>query len=266
MANIPAYIINIFSLRLIRSALGPLTGGRISDPAKKLTILERWSARATLLILVGILGEIAAMFIFFRPELSWTERSVAILCDLFIGVGLGVEYICIIQTIDASSVLQRTSEERVAESNRLAREAQLELAKFRSSRYLTTEQQAAISETLRPFAGSIFDTGWSLGTSEQQDFAWVLEPTLTEAGWTQIDWSDGGTLYIYRGGHRPIAGVVSVADVSIQLHPGSEALLSPAALALAAALRDIGIAAAVDPFNVRSTNENAIHVMIGMKR
>jgi hypothetical protein len=153
--------------------------------------------------------------------------------------------------------------ERAAEAEKRAVEAQLDLIKFREPRRINSEQRALITKKLLPFPGVKFDVGWARGNDEQDNLAWELEPALTDAGWQQLDWP-GGT--ILRPGYRPDAGEVSASNVSIQISPKSEAQLKPAALALVAALNDEGIAARLDPFNIRRASAGIIHVLIGMKR
>ncbi len=154
--------------------------------------------------------------------------------------------------------------ERAAEADARAAEAKLELEKFRKPRLPTTGQLASITEKLKPFAGTEFDTGFSPGDREQQDFLWILEPAIMAAGWTQVDWANPyGD--VFRRGDRPLSGPAAVIGVSIEIHPEQRDRLLPAAEALASALKDIGIEAKAGEFNVHNTNPDAIHVLIGRK-
>jgi hypothetical protein len=102
---------------LIRAAFGPLTGGNILNPNTRQDALERRSAYATLLILGGILGEIGSLFIFAHVDVSVCEKAALIICDALIGVGLVVEYFCILGAIETSGAIKSASEKAVAEAN-----------------------------------------------------------------------------------------------------------------------------------------------------
>ena len=128
----------------------------MNDPHQKLESLERWSAHATLLIFLGIVIEIGLLFWF--PH-NAQERIGAITADAFIGTGLIVEYIVILRAIVASGEAERLSNEKIAESNRIAAEAQLELAKFRATRRsILSGHEASLTEKLKAFPGTEFDS------------------------------------------------------------------------------------------------------------
>jgi hypothetical protein len=95
-------------------------GHKKNDPQQKLETLERWSARATLLILLGIVIEIGSLLWFPHDP---AERLVAIIANALIGVGLAVEYIVILRAVVASGEAQRLSDEKVAEATARAAEA-----------------------------------------------------------------------------------------------------------------------------------------------
>ena len=65
---------------------------------------------------------------------------------------------------------------------------------------------------------------------------------------------------------RPDAAIVGAQNIEIDLDPTSRLKLLPAAQALAAALRDIGIEAQEVTFNASSTNAHAMHILVGPKR
>ena len=109
-----------------------MAGGK-KNSKERLETLERYSGRATLLILVAILGEIIGSVWF--PN---RERSFNIECNFLIAIALIVEYICIIRTIVAANELQRESDERVSSANenaaianQKAKEAELEIEKLK---------------------------------------------------------------------------------------------------------------------------------------
>jgi hypothetical protein len=99
------------------------------------------------------------------------------------------------------------------------------------------------------------------------DFLWRLEPKLTEAGWIHLDWAGLGNTFVkpnWPGNH--VYGRIGANNVSIELHPEHEKALKPAADALVAGLNEIGIVAAVKFFNNNSTNNDAVHILVGPKR
>jgi ribosomal protein L29 len=128
-------------------------GHNKNDPHQKLESLERWSARATLLILLGIVIEIGLLLWFPHDP---AERLAAVIANALIGVGLAVEYIVILRAVVAGGEATRLSDEKIAESNRqaaeanqMAAEANLELARLRmqlAARSLTKEQFDALQE------------------------------------------------------------------------------------------------------------------------
>lgn len=153
---------------------------------------------------------------------------------------------------------------RAADAEARAAEAKLELERFRAPRLPNSEQLSSITEKIKPFAGTQFDTGLSSEDREQQDFLWRLEPAITAAGWFEVDWK-GSSGFTFKRGDRPKSGPAAVIGVSIEIHPEQRDRLLPAAEALASALNDIGIEARAGGFNVHNTNPNAIHLLIGKK-
>ena len=160
-------------------------------------------------------------------------------------------------------------------------EAQLALARFRRPRaeLLTTDALNEIAGKLRQFPGSKFDTGLSANSGEQADFLWRLEAALTNvsdapqgvasAGWIELGWgvnTMGLGAQILRRGNRPVSGSVAAQNVEIHLHPSHRAQLLPAATALIEALNEAGIVAKDSGFNTHSSNDDAIHIVIGEKQ
>ncbi|MGO8833781.1 MAG: hypothetical protein ACLQE9_13335 [Roseiarcus sp.] len=234
----------------------------MNDPHQKLESLERWSAHATLLIFLGIVIEIGLLFWF--PH-NAQERIGAITADAFIGTGLIVEYIVILRAIVASGEAERLSNEKIAESNRIAAEAQLELAKFRATRRsILSGHEASLTEKLKAFPGTEFDFGLAHGDGEAMHFAWDLHSPLVAAGWVHIPWVDFGPKL--HQGNRPPSGQVAATNVEIHIRPQSRAKLLLAATELISGLNEIGIAATDAGCNMHSSNDTAIHILIGPTR
>src|SRR5262249_44554526 len=84
------------------------------DARGRLRQLEIWSGRATILILLGIIGDIVLLFVFPREVVSTLERWSQVSAKALIGIGLIIEYVCIVRTISATSAEQTESDQRVA--------------------------------------------------------------------------------------------------------------------------------------------------------
>lgn len=89
------------------------------------------------------------------------------------------------------------------------------------------------------------------------------------AGWIEIPWGFNrvgvGGQALFRG-TRPVSGSVAAQNVEIHLHPEYRDKLLPAASALISALNDAGIAAKLVGFNTHTSNDDAVHVLIGEKQ
>lgn len=142
--------------RRVKSANGPSAlGQRKKDAHQRLDELERWSARATLLIFFGIVVDIATVL--YVPH-ERAEIAGSLIANGLIGVGLIVEYIVILRAITASGEAQREADERVgiaekqaAEANARAAEAELRTETLRSElawRRISTQEAEKISEVL----------------------------------------------------------------------------------------------------------------------
>jgi hypothetical protein len=125
----------------------------------------------------------------------------------------------------------------IAEANQQAEEAKdraaqasLELAKFKAPRILTLEQQGRISEKLKPFAGKQFDVALTTDP-ETQDLLLQIETALKAAGWIEIDWT--GAAVTFNRDKQPIAGLVVMSGVVVQMHADQVPELWKAAESLA---------------------------------
>lgn len=159
---------------------------------------------------------------------------------------------------------------RTEEARAEAAKAHLALVEYRKSRSdRIVEHADSVGEILKAFAGARFDFGHGPeGFREQWDFAWRFEPILVKAGWEFVDW-DGPNVIGKLNDWFPRArlyGLTNVVNVSIEMHPGTEEALFPAAKALAAALNEAGIAATAGGNNNTSANAGVIHVLIGEKQ
>lgn len=243
-----------------------MAAGQKNDPHTRLARLERWSGRATLLILAGIIIEIV-LVLWFAHEF-W-ERNWSIVANALIGIGLIAEYIVIGRTIVASGEAQLESDAKLAEALNRAANAEEQLARLRTPRReILKEKGSLITEAAKPFTGTVFDTGSGPMDQDVGDCLWDLEPLLWAAGWEQIDWTLPTLMKsgVRRGpwpDRRTIGVDLAVSNIAVHIHPGSEKSLGPAADALVAALNEIGLAAKRDPFNIHNVNNNAMHILVG---
>lgn len=182
------------SLRLLRriiSLKGPSDlGQRKSDPHAKLEALERWSARATLVILFGILVEIVWLL---RYSHERTEKLWMVVADGLIALGLVIEYFVILQAIVATGEATRESDEKVAEANRLAAESTERAVKLEgenatikarvAGRRITKEQHDVLCTELSKTPG-VFDLQ-CMSEAESGIYAADISRTLKDAGWAE---------------------------------------------------------------------------------
>jgi hypothetical protein len=190
---------------------------------------------------------------------SWEQLMLSSL-----GVA-GLVAIAVFITTASVVILQRAENARLTQ--KLA-DAKVELARLGTSRYklLTPFAIDSIVEKIKPFAGTKFDVGHESSGREQWNLSWNLEQLFPKAGWIFIDWEGPQKLQkVNWTKELHWYGVANVANVAIELNPESREELLPASNALVTALRDVGIAAAVEdhPIGAIATNAKAIHVLIG---
>jgi hypothetical protein len=155
--------------------------------------------------------------------------------------------------------------ERAAKAEKQAAEAKLELEKLKTPRSLSAEQQKRVSEKLGVFAGKQFDVALNV-EPEPQNLLLQIEDALKAAGWIEIDWKGGSSDVNFTRKGRPVAGIVAVSRVLIQMHPEQISQFGAAAQSVAAALNAEGIAAeAQGGLGTNNINAQAIHILIGRK-
>jgi hypothetical protein len=265
-------------------------------PHDALEALERWSARATLLILLGIVIDAFVTIWFSRSEDSAYEMPSRLAANALIGLGLIVEYICILSAIIQTRRERQESDERVAaaeeraseanarssEAAQKAAEAQLELARFRAGREMTKKQRDDAAEHLKPYAGTQYDFAAHSNDPEIMLCILHIYTVLEAAGWVAMPWVNPSAEVIKGWPSMPPIGLgISVLGVMIGIKikfvgPATErrivSELIPAAGALARELSAIpGMeGTTVAPYMLEvnpeaSKNEHAIHILVGRK-
>jgi hypothetical protein len=169
-------------------------GQRKNDPHQKLEALERWSARATLVILAGIVIEIASLFWFPHDP---KERAMSIAADVLIAAGLIVEYVVIGRAIVATGDANRESDETVAAANKTAAEAMKEAAaarertaaieKLTAWRHIAPDMRDELVNALRPHSASLdIQLEHERGDAETYSYALEIAGAFFESGIKQI--------------------------------------------------------------------------------
>ncbi|WLA57482.1 hypothetical protein [Bradyrhizobium diazoefficiens] len=235
------------------------------SPHDRLETYEKWSAGATLGILIGIIIEIIVLSYYdYHPDRKFWSSIAA---NVLIGLGLLIEFFCIRWTIIASSEAEDENRGKLAAALDRASAAEQELIEFRKTRrHVIGPNKTQLADRLRPFAGTEFDTAMSHFEREIGDILWDIEDALHVAGWRQIDWSPLPGASAIQRTSRPLAGSALAQNVEIELHPGHHAALKPVAEALIEGLKSVGIDAGEVPYTSATGNHHAIHVLVGPKR
>ena len=156
---------------------------------------------------------------------------------------------------------------KIAEANRQANLAALELEKFKAPRNLSADQSTRLTNVMKQFAGTEFDGG--VGPANDPEPLHLFDQVsnaLEAAGWKQIAYRSQSAATLTRSNGTPALGGVSVTNVFIDIHPSQAQRLWPVAHVLADALAAEGIATAYDQGSGGgSTNERAVHVLVGRK-
>jgi hypothetical protein len=234
---------------------------------------ENWSAW---LIVSALIMEAYAGWYFSTPDKPWYETTFLIAANLLIAAGVYGEIRFGRKADTVGKALQQISDEKIAELKRQAAEAtqraaraELELEKIRTPRKLTgAVQQAEITNQLKPFIGTNFDSAIVPYDPEAADLLLEIETALKNAGWTLIPWISPDDLIFDRTqSGRPNAGIVSATGVFVAADPNGDRALWNASRALASALNSVNIAALAGPIppTVKSTNAHAIHLLVGAK-
>lgn len=148
-------ITNLRRLFQIMPAKGPsILGQRKPNPNQKLEDLERWSANATLLILFGILLEIA-LILYFPHDTS--EKIGSIAADALIGVGLIIEYVVILRAITASGEAQREADQKIATAEYFASQANSRAGRARREAAKINERAAQLEKDAKSARAAIAD-------------------------------------------------------------------------------------------------------------
>ncbi len=150
--------------------------------------------------------------------------------------------------------------ERAANAEQRAAEAALELAKLKTPRSLSKQQQERIAAKVKPFSGTPFDL-WVSTDSDSTALMEIIDAKLRSAGWKFIE-PEGSILYAHK------AGVIAQSGISIHVPEEHLAEWGPAIAALRDALKSEGIPATTFSDTAEGEKDmkrDRVHVLIGSK-
>jgi hypothetical protein len=187
-------------------------------------------------------------------------------------VGIATFAVIKLQKIEAQNAASQfaryklETEEQIAGANARAAEAELKLAEYRRPRGPIIQTHATeFVAAIEPFKDTKFDMGHAPVGREQWDFAWQLEPLMSQAGWVFVEWTGGFSKLNWT--MKPhLYGVANVTNVSIEFDEGGGPQLFLTTAALAAAFKKVGIEAVATRSNNGSPNKNIVHLLIGDKQ
>jgi hypothetical protein len=144
---------------------------------------EKLAELSALIVIVGLCLEIAVALFHMR---HWAT----VLADVLVAVGVASEVLFGRMGRARQKELHRRLEEklahvneRAADSNKIAKKAQLALEKYRAPRTLTGEQITSIAEKLRPFSGQAYDLRLPKMLGPRAALDTQLIAALCKAGW-----------------------------------------------------------------------------------
>ena len=159
-----------------------------------------------------------------------------------------------------SLTLARSAEAHLKDALDHAEKAEREIARLKTPRSLSDEQQKRIASKIKPFAGTPFDL-WVNTDSDSTALMGVIDAMLRSAGW-RFELTGEPITY------SNTAGMIASSGISIHVAEEHRSELEPALLALANALTSEGlpVAAIADTANgEKGKKRDRIHVIIGSK-
>jgi hypothetical protein len=175
------------------------------------------------------------------------------------------------QAIAESDVAKRdaaAATERAALAEQRAAEANLELARLKTPRSLSPDQQRRVASKLRPFAPTRFDVSVIVGDPEAIALLVQIAATLETAGWVWIEWNHptGPFMTVYSLAGKPNVGQEGAStSVRVEVHADHLPEFRAAASQLIAALTAEGIVVIDATAGDDVPNHDAVHIRIGKK-
>ena len=166
----------------------------------------------------------------------WWHDFANVVLILSLIAGLLATFVIIRTSSTKEEYLKRdlaNTNERAAQAEARAAEANLELAKFKAPRSLTGAQQKSLKDALKSFSNISIDVIRYGETPEIVQLSTALVLPLKEAGWNPRDWN--------------VVGGGAATGVLIVTKTGSADTVEKGAVALVTALQAVGIASAKLP-------------------
>ena len=135
-----------------------------SDPTAALEMLEWWSWRATIIILLASVSKLGRPYISELQEKLASRRVSKLTADLLIGIGLAIEAICILRAIVENRKEKRKSDEKIADANERAsaeqkaaeaRERTADIERLTAWRHVLPEWKRDLSDAMQDMAPSL---------------------------------------------------------------------------------------------------------------
>lgn len=162
----------------------------------------------------------------------------------------------------AKDVEISATQQKAAEAEARAAEAKLELARLKTPRTLSPEQQRVIIDAVKGFPGTPFDF-FVNSDEESVNLTDTLENCLISAGWKRADLDPSVTVRMDRGGDKKPFALWVGTGVAVEISQSRVDLLK-ATDALVGVLKKEGLGA--KGFAAASgVTPNAIHIKIGKK-
>jgi hypothetical protein len=163
------------------------------------------------------------------------------------------------QTARANADAELAKRETIALKLRAA-DAELQLAKFKAPRNLTSEQQKSVAMAIQSFSGQKYCALVPPAGTDTEILWTSLDAALTSAGWLRID--PPGLMV----GNPPAGVAINAAPgVYIGVAPSRRVQIGPAAQALVKALDSEGIIAQAGLDAEAEKDAGTIRIVIGLK-
>jgi hypothetical protein len=170
------------------------------------------------------------------------------------------------ERISSNEAETARAKESAAVANQKAVEAELKLEEFKAPRHLTAEQISSMGQVLVSFAGIHFDVGIIPGDPEAENFLPQIEAILTAAHWVEVDWKAESVTLVNKRAGMPIAGIVNMTGIIVQMHPQNVKKFEAAAIALVERLINAGVVSKAEGgVGYPNDNTDALHILIGKK-
>jgi hypothetical protein len=152
-----------------------------------------------------------------------------------------------------------------AEADARAAEANLELAKFKAPRQLSSEQSNRITESIKKWSGTRFTLA-VFNDPEAIAFMSQIETALLSAGWIETDWKGGGALAYTRAG-RPNVGITLLQGLFVQADSSHATDFGWQVGTLVANLKEEGLHATAEVARMvpQDGNIDVIQIQVGKK-